>query len=184
LANQEPRAAESMREWLALSPAELFAQLENSVFSVQRTVNFSELPTVPFNSLATPADLLRVVHERLAAAGLSIYYVEFTNPDSPVRTLKAIVPELEVETMTYDRIGRRNLTKLLARQSPLVGLGTPPPGAQPVPLPAADEVALGGPAWFNIQLAREQVGALYALYREPERHVYYFSDSEATPTHA
>jgi thiazole/oxazole-forming peptide maturase SagD family component len=183
LANQEPRAAEAMRQWLELSPKELFGRLQNSVFSVQRTVKFSELPTVPFNSIATPADLLRVVHERLAAAGLSIYYVEFTNPASPVRTLKAIVPELEVETMTYDRIGRRNLTKLLARQSPLVGLGTPPPGAQRVPLPTADEVTLGGPAWFNTQLAREQVGELYALYREPERHVYYFSDSEAAPTH-
>ena len=183
LANQEPRAAAAMRQWLDLSPAELFERMKNSIFGVKRTVKFSELPTVPFNSLAAPADLLRVVHERLAAAGLSIYYVEFTDPSGPVRTLKAVVPELEVETMTYDRLGRRNLTKLLARQSPLVGLGSPPPGAQRVPLPAADEAALGGPAWFKPELARELVGELYALYREPERHVYYFSDSEPAPAH-
>ena len=183
LANQEPRAAAAMRQWLDLSPAELFERMKNSIFGVKRTVKFSELPTVPFNSLAAPADLLRVVHERLAAAELSIYYVEFTDPSGPVRTLKAVVPELEVETMTYDRLGRRNLTKLLARQSPLVGLGSPPPGAQRVPLPATDEAALGGPAWFKPELARELVGELYALYREPERHVYYFSDSEPAPAH-
>ena len=181
LANQEPRAAAAMRQWLDLSPAELFERVKNPIFGVKRTVKFSELPTVPFNSLAAPADLLRVVHERLAAAGLSIYYVEFTDPAGPVRTLKAVVPELEVETMTYDRLGRRNLTKLLARQSPLVGLGSPPPGAQRVPLPASDEAALGGPAWFKPQLARELVGELYALYREPERHVYYFSTPESAP---
>ncbi|HEX8427374.1 YcaO-like family protein [Hymenobacter sp.] len=174
LTNQEPRAAEAMRQWLNLSASELFARVQNPVFSVTRTVKFSTLPTVPFNSLATPADLLRVVQERLAAAGLSVYYVEFTDPHGPVRTLKAVVPELEVETMTYDRIGRRNLEKLLARHSPLVGLGDPPPGAFRVPLPATDEAAIGGPAWFNPQLARETVGELYALYREPERHVYYF----------
>ena len=183
LANQESRATEAMRQWLALSPAELFARVQDPMFGVKRTVRFSELPTVPFNSLATPADLLRVVHERLSAAGLAIHYVEFTDPTGPVRTIKAVVPELEVETMTYDRIGRRNLTKLLARQSPLVGLGTPPAGAQRVPLPAADEAALGGPAWFNTQLARELVGELYALYREPERHVYYFSTPDPAPTH-
>ena len=186
LANQEPRAAAAMRQWLDLSPTELFDRVKNSVFRVERTVKFSELPTVAPNSLATPADLLRVVHERLTAANLSIYYVEFTDPSGPVRTLKAIVPELEVETMTYDRIGRRNLEKLLARRSPLVGLGTPPPGAQPVLLPAADEAALGGPAWFNTTLAREQVGELYALYREPERHVYQVgADAPAatTPAH-
>ena len=181
LANQEPRAAAAMRQWLDLSPAELFERVKNPIFGVKRTVKFSELPTVPFNSLAAPADLLRVVHERLAAAGLFIYYVEFTDPAGPVRTLKAVVPELEVETMTYDRLGRRNLTKLLARQSPLVGLGSPPPGAQRVPLPASDEAALGGPAWFKPQLARELVGELYALYREPERHVYYFSTPESAP---
>jgi ribosomal protein S12 methylthiotransferase accessory factor len=184
LANQEPRAAEAMRQWLDLSAQELFARVQNTVFRVARTIKFSELPTVPFNSLAQPADLLRVVHERLSAAGLSIYYVEFTDPTGPVRTVKALVPELEVETMTYDRIGRRNLEKLLARQSPLAGLGTPPPGALRVPLPAADEAALGGPAWFDAGLARETVGELYALYREPERHVYHVSTSETASTHA
>jgi ribosomal protein S12 methylthiotransferase accessory factor len=177
LESQEPRAAEAMRQWLDLSAADLFARVQDPVFGVTRTVKFSELPTVPFNSLTQPPDLLRVVHERLAAAGLSIYYVEFTDPSGPVRTVKAVVPELEVETMTYDRIGRRNLEKLLARRSPLVGLGTPPPGAERIPLPAADETALGGPAWFHRQLARETVGELYALYREPERHVYHVGAS-------
>ncbi len=172
LASQEPRAAQAMRQWLDLTARELFARLESSVFAVRQTVRFSTLPTVPLGSLAAPADLLRVVHERLSAAGLSIYYVEFTDPAGPVRTLKAVVPELEVETMTYDRLGRRNLAKLLARRSPLVGLGAPPPGALRVLLPAADEAALGGPAWFKPALARETVGELYALYREPERHVF------------
>ncbi|KUG06736.1 hypothetical protein ASU33_05225 [Solirubrum puertoriconensis] len=184
LENQETRAAEAMRQWLALTPTELFARLQDTVFRVARRVRFSELPTVPYGSLGNPAELLRVVHERLATAGLEVYYVEFTDPSGPVRTLKAVVPELEVETMTYDRIGRRNLSKLLARRSPLVGLGTPPPGALRVPLPASAEAALGEPAWFNPVLAREVVGELYALYREPERHVYHFSTPETAPAHA
>jgi hypothetical protein len=38
-----------------------------------------------------------------------------------------VVLGLEVETVSYGGIGARNLQRLLARESPLVGLGDPPP---------------------------------------------------------
>jgi hypothetical protein len=40
-----------------------------------------------------------------------------------------------------------------------------------VHLAAAAEERLGGPAWFDREEADRRVGALYALYREPGRHV-------------
>ena len=73
---------------------------------------------------------------RLSTAGLEILYADFTPPGSPAVALKAIVPGLEVETMTYQRIGARNLRRLLARGSAIVGVGDKrrPPGALPVRL--------------------------------------------------
>ena len=53
--------------------------------------------------------------------------------------MKAIVPGLEVETMSYHRIGARGVRKLLSRGSPLVAMGPPPPGAQPVRMTQAAE---------------------------------------------
>ena len=38
-------------------------------------------------------------------------------------------------------------------------------------LTAAAEERLGGPAWFDRAGADRRVGELYALYREPGRHV-------------
>ena len=57
--------------------------------------------------------------------------MDFTPPGSPAVILKAIVPGLEVETMTYNRIGGRNLRRLLARGSPVAGVGDKPAGALP-----------------------------------------------------
>jgi hypothetical protein len=84
--------------------------------------------------------------------------------------VKALVPGLEVETMTYSRLGERNVRRLLERKDPLVGFGAPPAGAQPVRLTPEAEERLGGPVWFNTRLAEARVGRLYPLYREPDRH--------------
>ena len=86
-------------------------------------LRFDELPTM---AVPDSGALLALLTERLAQAGLEIYCVDFTPPGSSVVALKAIVPGLEVETMTYQRIGARNLRRLLARGSPLVGVGAGP----------------------------------------------------------
>ena len=83
---------------------------------------------------------------------------------------KAIVPGLEVETMSYYRIGERGVRKLLDLGSPLVGLGVAPAGTLPVRLTAEATDRLGGPAWLDPRAVDAAVGEHYPLYREPSAH--------------
>ena len=84
-----------------------------------------------------------------------------------------MVPGLEVETMTYERIGARNLKRLLERNCPLVGLGNPPETAKPIRLTAQNAAQFPG-AWFDSGALDKIIGRLYPLYREPGRHVLGF----------
>ena len=52
-------------------------------------------------------------------------YVDCSPRDGAVGVVKVIVPGLEVETMSYYRIGERNTRKLLERDSPLIRFGEP-----------------------------------------------------------
>ena len=93
------------------------------------------------------------------------------SPHAPgVHVVKAVVPGLEVETMSYHRIGERGVRKLMERNSPLVGLGDPPAGAAPVRLPPGAADHLGGAPWLDVAEVDRIVGRLYPLYREPEVH--------------
>ena len=125
--------------------------------------------------------LLATLTERLAQAGLEVLCVDFTPPGSPVAVLKAIVPGLEVETMTYQRIGARNLRRLLARGSPLVGVGEGgrPAGALPVRLTPQAAATFDGEPWFDPTALARTVGPLYPLYREPGRHVIAILEEQA-----
>ena len=97
--------------------------------------------------------------------------MDFSPPGAPgVHVVKAIVPGLEVETMSYHRIGERGVRKLMERGQRAGGLGAPPPGAAPVRLPAGRRRRLGGPAWLDVAEVDRIVGRLYPLYREPEVH--------------
>jgi ribosomal protein S12 methylthiotransferase accessory factor len=89
--------------------------------------------------------------------------------------VKVLVPELEVEGMSYHRVGPRGVRLLMERGDGLAGVGAPPPGARRVPLTADDEARLGGPAWFHAAEAERRLGRLYALYREPGEHVLAFA---------
>ena len=80
------------------------------------------------------------------------------------------MPGLEVETMSYHRIGERGVHKLMQRGSRIVGLGEPPPGAAPVVLPRGAAGRLGGQPWLDVAEVDRIVGRLYPLYREPEVH--------------
>lgn len=161
---EESRSFAAISEWAELPASEVLRRLEDSVFRVERTVPFSSLPTTPAEE---PATLLKTVAARYALDGLDVVYVDLLPPSAPVRCVRAVVGAMEVETVTYGRVGPRNLRRLLARGCPWVGLGT---GGPRVPLTAADERALGGPAWFDFAACARDVEPLYALYREPEAH--------------
>lgn len=164
---EEQRALLGMVEW-ARMPADALRELTASTLACTRTVRFTELPRA--QGAEDPTVRCQQVMRTLRAAGFDILVADLSPPDHSIHVVKALVPGLEVETMTYSRIGERNVARLMARGEPLAGLGTPPEGARSVRLTPAAEERLGGPAWFNVRLAEQRVGRLYSLYREPGRH--------------
>lgn len=170
--SEDDRALNEMRGWMNLTHREFFEMLRDPIFAVNETRKFSQLPTT---EIEDDAQLLQILTERLNAENLEIYYAQFTPPDAEVCVLKAVVPGLEVETMTYGRIGARNLKRLLERDSPLVGLGrdTMPATARPIALTETARAQFSG-AWFDGAQLGAIIGDLYPLYREPGRHVLGF----------
>ena len=164
---EEPRALSAMVDWIGSTSARLRSILGETVLSARSHVPFS---TLPKTEVATHADRLRLVVDRLAAAGLDVLYVDNSPPGGEVFACKAIVPGLEVETMSYRRIGGRGVRKLLDQGSPMVGLGPPPAGCLPVVLTDEARDRLGGPAWLDPSAVDAAVGPLYPLYREPSSH--------------
>lgn len=170
--SEDERALREMRGWMQLSHAGFFEMLRDPVFQVRETVRFSDLPHTP---VADASERLRVLTERLNAGDLEIFYFDASPPDQEVRVVKVIVPGLEVETMTYERIGRRNLARLLERGSNLVGQGTAPEGARPIRLRGEEDRRF----WFDSRAKERTIGPLYPLYREPGRHVLGFEEELA-----
>ena len=169
LRSEDDRALGEMQRWMRLDHAAFFEEIRHPIFDARTPLRFDRLPTAEV--LGSDA-LLALLTERLAAAGLDILYVDFTPPGSAAVVLKAIVPGLEVETMTYQRIGARNLRRLLARGSNIVGIGgNPPPGALPVRLTPEAAATFDGEPWFDPAALRRVIGPLYPMYREPGRHV-------------
>ncbi|MFL1461589.1 YcaO-like family protein [Roseococcus sp. DSY-14] len=162
---QEPRPVEAMAEWLAQDAAELRRRLSGSVFRVGREVPFSALPDAgPALSADSRARLDWLVRA-LAAEGLEVLWVDCSPPGGAVRVVKAIVPGLECETMSYGRLGWRGVRRLRARRDPLL-LDAPAPGALRVRLRPEDEDRCGGPAWWDAAAAERLVAPLFPLYRE------------------
>lgn len=164
--SEDNRALTEMQCWTQLSARAFYEMLEHPIYDIQRRVKFSDLPTTQTPSAEA---LLSLLTERLSADGLDILYVDFTPPGCPATILKAIVPGLEVETMTYSRIGSRNLRRLLAQKSPVAGVGDKPAAALPIRLTEKDADLAG--AWLDPAAIDRTLGSLYALYREPGRHV-------------
>ena len=164
----EGRAFEAMRDWTARTPGQLGDWLAGSAHAVRAHTPYADLPTTPAADAWARG---RVARERLAAAGLDPLYVDLSPPGRPVSVVKAITPGLEVETMSYHRIGERNARKLLDRGHPLVRHGDRETDAlKRVRLTGEAEARLGGPVLFDTALADATVGPLYPLYREPEAH--------------
>jgi ribosomal protein S12 methylthiotransferase accessory factor len=165
---EESRALKAMLEWIVLPPEGLHDILANTVYSEKATKPFRELPTTP---AADGHARGAIACDRLTEAGFDILYVDCSPPGGGVGVVKAIVPGLEVETMSYYRIGERNARKLLERDHPLIRFGTATDTLLPVRLtPEALERFGGRQPLFDTALAEEIVGSHYPLYREPESH--------------
>ena len=164
---QEGRAFDTMRDWSGRRPAEIRGWLADTVHAVRGRKTFDTLPTTPADG---SRDAGRIARQRVEAAGLDVLAVDFTPPGSPVRCVKVIAPGLEVETMSYGRIGERNTRKLVERGDPLIRFGTPSATLKPVRLTPEALARFGGQPLFDTALAERIVGPLYPLYREPEAH--------------
>ncbi len=187
--HEEPRALAAMAQWVGEDAAKLRARLADSVFAERRRVRLSDLPHVPAPAVARSADRLALLARRLGEAGLPILFVDHTAPGAAVRVVRAIVPGLESETMSYGRIGWRGVRRLRERRSASPQRGqdvplrdgpdallrdnhdallrdAPAEGCRRVRLRPQDEALAGGPAWFDAALAERLVGGLYPLYRE------------------
>ncbi len=190
-AGEESRGLAGMRHWLTLSH-EGMRRVLAPVFKVTEHVAFTEFPdAMSGESAADKAALLRLTVERLGREGLDVLVADLSPSDGAggVFAVKMIVPGLEVETMSYRRIGERNLRRLLARSAEeegfpqLVGLGEAPAGASRVPLTGAARERFGGAdAWLDGNKLGGLMEELYVLYREPSRHVTALADGKIAPT--
>lgn len=167
---QEARALREMHRWLGLDLAGMRALLTARVLRVDKRVDFADLPTEDEAVLGDRAALLQTLTGRLAADGLDVLVADFSDEAAGVYAVKVIVPGLEVETMSYGRIGARNTRRLMDGGTGLAGVGPAPAGARPVSLTPEAEERLGGPAWLDAAAVGRVVGELYPLYREPGRH--------------
>lgn len=173
---EEPRALAEMRRWEAMDGASLVASLEG-VYAERERVALSSLPSAP--GLADPEARLADLAGRLAAEDLEVWAFDASpGPEGP-HIVKAVVPGLEGETMSYHRVGRRGAARLLARGglAPGKGLvgGEPGPDRRRIRLTAAAEERLGGPVWLDAARVDEIVGGAYPLYREPSSHAVQMS---------
>ncbi|WP_430910125.1 YcaO-like family protein [Methylobacterium sp. sgz302541] len=164
---EESRALKAMLEWIVMAPQDLRGVLADTVYSERGTKAFSELPTT-----AAPDGHARgkIACDRLTEAGFDVLYVDASPPGGGVGIVKAIVPGLEVETMSYYRIGERNTRKLIERDHPLIRFGQATDTLLPVRLTPEAIERFGGQPLFDTELAEKIVGSHYPLYREPESH--------------
>ena len=184
--DEEPRGLAGMQHWVTLDWAGLREVLA-PVFAVHARTSFADLPRPDHpGAIFDLATLLSFTVTRLEQAGLEVLYVDLSLPGTGVCAVKMIVPGLEVETMSYRRIGERNLRRLLVRQAAgtgfptLVGFGAAPVGSLPIPLTVAARERLGGDAWLDHSRMSALMENLYVLYREPSRHVTAFSRSDCS----
>lgn len=171
LEKEEPRSLSAMVDWLSLSREQLYQRLADTVFSQKEIVNPDGFPRFASEDIG---ERLQTVRQGIAAEGMEIYYFAATPADRPVQVTKAIVPGMEMELGSYHRIGARGVQRLLDRQDALISR-TAGAGKARVRLTDAQEEAVGGPCWLDVERLDELVAPLYPLYREPSEHAAPFA---------
>jgi ribosomal protein S12 methylthiotransferase accessory factor len=168
LGAEEPRALAEMTRWEGLDAPALLDALRETVLAVRETVPLSALPSGG-PELRDPEERLADVAGRLAAEGLEVWAFDASPGREGPRVLKAAVPGLEGETMSYHRIGERGAARLIRRGTGLVRREGGHGRARIRLTPEAED-RLGGPVWLDAARTDEIVGTAYPLYREPSSH--------------
>ena len=171
LEEEEPRALRAMVEWLSLSREQLYQRLANTVFSQKQIISPENFPRFVSENVG---ERLQTVRQGIAAEGMEAYYFAATPADHPVQVTKAIVPGMEMELGSYHRLGARGVQRLLDRDDELISRSAGA-GKARVRLTNAQEEAVGGPCWLDVERLDERVAPLYPLYREPSEHAAPFA---------
>ena len=167
LDKEEPRALRAMARWVRMSREEVYEELADTVFDERERVDPATLPS--FADASQEGRLARVL-EGIRGEGMEVYTFDSSpGGDSPVRTVKAIVPGIEMEFGSYHRLGERGARRLLERGDALVSREPHEAWAR-VALRPEQEARLGGPVYLDVASLDARVGALYPLYREPGAH--------------
>ncbi|GAA2001006.1 YcaO-like family protein [Nakamurella flavida] len=160
----EPRAVAAMRAWADLSTDDLRALTEPDV---GRTVGYDsirlDLPPLPDQQALLDHLLSALAGHDVLATTVAV---------DGVVAVKVLVPGLEVETLSYGRIGEANARAALAADLDLVRVQPGPSGThtERVLLTPQAQERLGGPVWWSRAVRDAIVGPRYPLYREPPRH--------------
>jgi len=178
--SSDGRAFREMQAWTRTDAVTLRAWLADTMLAERSRIAVDSLPEATVPDARARGQLARAAVE---AAGFDILYVDMSPADAAVAVVKVIVPGMEVETMSYYRIGERNVAKLVAMDSPLISFGGEESATRrPVRLTDAAIERLGGQPWFDTAAADAIVGPLYPLYREPEAHHVAWAHMEAEQT--
>lgn len=165
--SSDRRALDAMIDWQSREAADIRGWLSDNMLSENKRKPFDTLPNTPCEGFR---DRGKIAIEKVQDAGFDVLYVDMTPDDCPVATVKLIVPGMEVETMSYYRIGERGTRKLMEMDSPLIRFDGDGGGLEPVRLTPEALDRFGGQPMFDTELADRLVGPLYPLYREPEAH--------------
>lgn len=165
----EGRARAAMQAWADLSSDELRAV---TAPRTDRTVDFRDIVVNDLPAIGTQAELLAHLLAALDGHVPAHDVLAMTTTHGDVTVAKVLVTNLEVEILSYGRIGELGVRASLADDLDLVRLGDQPTGTHSarVRLTAEAEERLGGAAWYSYDVAEQIVGDLYPLYREPPRH--------------
>ena len=160
----EARAAAAMTAWGSLG-----------VDRLRELTAPDQSRRVPYASVVTGApelDSAAALLEHLLGTLADHDVLASTTTVGAVSVAKVVVPGLEVETLSYGRLGEAGARELLATDLGLVRQGPHPQGEHTarVLLTEAAEERLGGPVWYSYAAADRVVGLRYPLYREPARH--------------
>jgi ribosomal protein S12 methylthiotransferase accessory factor len=160
----EARATAEMQRWAALSTDELRAL---TAPDTSRSVTWASI--VP--GTAPPADQPALLAHLLTALAEHDVLTTAIDIDGVV-VAKTVVPGLEVETLSYGRIGEFGVRSALAADLDLVRVQDGPSESHPdrVVLTTEAQERLGGPVWFSWAAVERIVGPRYPMYREPPRH--------------
>ena len=163
----EPRAHAAMSAWHDLGTARLRTL---TAPDESATVGYADVirPLAPEGQEGLRAHLLGALSAGPVEHDVLVARTEIDG----VVAAKVVVTGLEVETLSYGRIGELGVLDAMAGDLGLVRVQPEPTGSHlhRVALTAEAEERLGGPAWYSYDVAAKLVGPLYPLYREPPRH--------------